>query len=101
MIATFRQSLRTLACWRRMLLATLTVTCTMIAASLARGDVLLDDKFADGSRAESKRPAEAAVWAGRKLDVAVKPGAPITLVPTVERIHLFDQQSGRRLEAGA
>ena len=33
--------------------------------------------------------------------ISPKPGAPITLVPTVERIHLFDQQSGRRLEAGA
>lgn len=40
-----------------------------------RADVLLDEQFADGSRAESKRPAEAAVWAGRKGDVTVAKGA--------------------------
>ena len=33
--------------------------------------------------------------------ISPKPGAPITLVPTVDRIHLFDQQSGKRLEVGA
>jgi hypothetical protein len=40
--------------------------------------VLLDDKWADGGRAETKRPAEAAVWVGRKADVNVKPGALTT-----------------------
>jgi hypothetical protein len=44
-------------------------------ASLARGDVLLDDKWADGSRVEANRPNEAAVWVGRNDDVTVKPGA--------------------------
>ena len=43
-----------------------------------RADVLLDDKFADGSRAESKRPAEAAVWVGREADVTVAEGALTT-----------------------
>ena len=47
----------------------------MTAGSMCRGDVLLDESFADGSRAESKRPAEAAVWIGRDADVTVAEGA--------------------------
>ena len=39
------------------------------------GQVLLDEKWADGHRAETNRPKEAAVWVGRKADVTVKPGA--------------------------
>jgi hypothetical protein len=50
------------------------VACLLLAAQLALGEVLLNDKWADGSRAESKRPAEAAVWAGRKADVTTKAG---------------------------
>lgn len=49
--------------------------CLLLAAAPVRSEVLLDDKWTDGSRAESKRPAEAAVWAGRKADVTVKEGA--------------------------
>jgi hypothetical protein len=41
------------------------------------GRVLLDEKWSDGSRTESKRPSEAAIWAGPKADVAVKAGALI------------------------
>jgi hypothetical protein len=48
---------------------------TSVLPSIVSADVLLDDKFADGSRAESNRPAEAAVWAGRKGDVAVTKGS--------------------------
>src|SRR5262245_22247966 len=54
------------------------MTCLLVVVPFARGQVLLDDKWADGSRAESKRPAEAAVWAGRKADVAAKTGALAT-----------------------
>jgi hypothetical protein len=54
------------------------LACLLVAASLVLGQVLLDDKWEDGSRAESKRPAEAAVWAGRKADVSVKAGAMST-----------------------
>jgi hypothetical protein len=44
------------------------------STSVCWADVLLDDHFADGSRAESKRPAEAAVWAGRDGDVSAAAG---------------------------
>ncbi len=46
------------------------IVCVLLASSFTRGEVLLDDKFADGSRAESKRPSEAAVWVGRPADVS-------------------------------
>jgi hypothetical protein len=67
--------LRGLAPWREIFSRLGAIVCLLAAASLARGQVLLDDKWADGSRAESKRPAEAAVWAGRKNDVTAKAGA--------------------------
>ncbi len=54
------------------------MVCLLVVASFARGQVLLDDKWTDGSRAESKRPAEAAVWAGRRADVSTKAGALAT-----------------------
>lgn len=47
----------------------------LLSATMVHAEVLLDDKWADGSRAESKRPAEAAVWTGRKVDVTTKAGA--------------------------
>jgi hypothetical protein len=43
--------------------------------TVARSATLLDERWADGSRAESNRPQEAAVWVGREADVAVKAGA--------------------------
>lgn len=44
-------------------------------ANIGRGDTLLDDKWADGSRYEANRPAEAEVWVGREQDVTVAAGA--------------------------
>jgi hypothetical protein len=59
----------------------------LIAVQPSRADVLLDDKFADGSRAESKRPAEAAVWVGRESDVTVAQGAlSTTMGPASQKI---------------
>lgn len=52
-------------------LPALAVAVVLVAAAWCRADVLLDDSWADGSRAESKRPAEAAVMVGRPADVAV------------------------------
>ena len=75
---SFQRILCAFAPWREIFSAMGATACLLVAASLARGQVLLDDKWADGSRAESKRPAEAAVWAGRKNDVTVKPGALAT-----------------------
>jgi hypothetical protein len=46
----------------------------LLACSASSADVLLDEKWADGSRAESSRPAEAAVWVGRAADVSVSEG---------------------------
>jgi hypothetical protein len=50
------------------------VACMSSVASV-RADILLDDKWSDGSRAESKRPDEAAVWVGRHGDVTIAAGA--------------------------
>ena len=82
--------------------------CFLLAAPLARGEVLLDDKWADGSRAESKRPQEAAVWVGREADVTLKPGALTTVMsPTSQKIWTYftDKEPvklevGQRLTAG-
>jgi hypothetical protein len=38
------------------------------------GEVLLDDSFADGSRAEANLPTEAEVWIGREQDVTIAAG---------------------------
>jgi len=51
------------------------VACITIGPTTSRADVLLNDSFADGSRGESKRPAEAAVWVGREADVTIEAGA--------------------------
>lgn len=45
-----------------------------LSGSVGRAQVLLDDTWADGSRAESNRPSEAAVWVGRTDDVSVSSG---------------------------
>ena len=50
------------------------LACILLTSSSACAEVLLDEKWTDGSRAESNRPQEAAVWAGRESDVTVKPG---------------------------
>jgi hypothetical protein len=46
-----------------------------ICSEACYGDVLLDEKFSDGSRFESNLPDEAAVWVGREQDVKVAKGS--------------------------
>jgi hypothetical protein len=58
------------------------ISCVLLTASLARSQVLLDDKWVDGSRAESKRPKEAAVWVARKADVTTTAGTLATTMST-------------------
>jgi hypothetical protein len=59
-------------------------------ACAADAQVLLDDKWADGSRAESMLPKESAVWVGRKADISVKPGAVETkLTPASQKIWTY------------
>lgn len=55
--------------------ALIACACMVLGTTTARADVLLNDSFADGSRGESKRPAEAPVWVGREADVTVAAGA--------------------------
>jgi len=60
------------------------------SSSPASGRTLLDDKWADGRRAESNRPTEAAVWIGRKSDIAVKPGVlSTTVTPASQKLWLY------------
>lgn len=62
----------------------------ILIASLAYGEVLLDDKLADGSRAETSRPAEAAIWVGRKNDVATAPGKLSTsMTPASQKLWTY------------
>jgi hypothetical protein len=62
----------------------------MFLTSIANSQVMLDEKWNDGSRAESKRPKEAAVWVGRKDDVTVKKGVLSTkLTPSSQRIWTY------------
>jgi len=58
----------------------LSAFCIFAAYSYASAsaEVLLDEKWTDGSRGETKLPAEAAVWVGRKADVQVAPGTLTT-----------------------
>jgi hypothetical protein len=66
------------------------VLASATCASLASAQVLLDDKWSDGSRAETKRPAEAAVWVGRDGDVAVtKDALSVTLTPSSQKIWTY------------
>jgi hypothetical protein len=66
------------------------------------GETLLDEKWADGSRAESNRPQEAAVWVGRKADVSVKAGALSAAMGTSSQKiwTYFTDSEPVRLEAG-
>ena len=58
--------------------------------SLAIGEILLHDKWIDGSRAEANLPKEAAVWVGRKNDVTVKPGSLSTaMTPASQKIWTY------------
>jgi hypothetical protein len=77
----------------RLIRTTLTaaaVACLLCAVPPTRSEILLDENWADGSRAESKRPQEAAVWAGREEDISVKPGALTTrLTPASQKIWTY------------
>jgi hypothetical protein len=59
---------------RQLKASALALACWMAVASVSHGDVLVNDEFTDGSRAESKRPVEAAVWVGRAADVSTASG---------------------------
>jgi len=70
------------------------VAC-VLSVSVAGGQVLLDEKWADGSRAESKLPKESAVWIGRKTDVSLKPGVLSTiLTPASQKIWTYFTDKG-------
>jgi hypothetical protein len=70
------------------------VAC-VLSVSVAGGQVLLDEKWADGSRAESKLPKESAVWIGRKTDVSLKPGVLSTiLTPASQKIWTYFSDKG-------
>jgi len=60
------------------------------ACTSARAQVLLDEKWFDGSRSENQRPKEAAVWVGRKAEVTVKPGVLSTAnSPASQKVWLY------------
>jgi hypothetical protein len=66
------------------------VLCCGFCASTVLGQVLLDDKWSDGSRAESKRPKESAVWVGPNAGVAVAEDAiSVTLTPSSQKIWTY------------
>jgi len=66
------------------------VSGALLAAPPSHADVLLDETLADGSRAESKRPAEAAFWVGREGDVTVAEGVLSTKMgPSSQKIWTY------------
>jgi hypothetical protein len=81
-MARWPRFLCALALRRTFLLSLSALAYPLVVVSFAPGQVLLDDKWADGGRAETKRPAEAAIWAGRKADLSVKEGAMGTAMAT-------------------
>lgn len=78
------------------------IACLLPAVCFAGSDVLLDENWADGKRGESNRPKEAAVWAGREADVAVKPGALTTrMTPASQKIWTyFTEKEPVKLDVG-
>lgn len=65
----------------------ITLACDV---SIAAAKTILDDKWQDGSRAESKRPQEAAVWVGRESDVSIKPGnLSVVMTPASQKIWTY------------
>jgi len=78
------------------------VAYSLIAPVIVQADVLLDDKWADGSRAEAKLPTEAAVWVGREADISVKPGALTTaMTPASQKIWAyFIEKESSKLAVG-
>jgi hypothetical protein len=53
-------------------------TLLLLTALAAHGEVLLDEKWPEGSRGQSDRPKAAPVWVGRDADVSTKQGALVT-----------------------
>jgi hypothetical protein len=86
----------------RSTLATLAASWILAWAPPLLADVLLDDQWADGARAESKLPQEAAVWVGREGDVTVKAGAlSATMSPASQKIWTyFTDKEPVKLEVG-
>jgi hypothetical protein len=88
----------------RFLKAVLIVWATVFSSwtSVAKCEVLLDEKWSDGSRAETKLPNETAVWAGRKGDVSVKKGTLSTaLTPASQKIWAyFTEKEPVKLKVG-
>lgn len=73
--------------WSTVLLALADV---MLVGTVSHGVALLDDRFADGSRNEANRPAEAEVWVGREGDVTVAEGALSTKMgPSSQKIWTY------------
>jgi hypothetical protein len=61
-----------------------------MVGTAAHGDVLLDDRWVDGSRTETNRPQEAAVWVGREADVKAQPSKLTTaLTPASQKIWTY------------
>jgi hypothetical protein len=75
---------------------------TLLTSTLTRGDDLLSEKWADGSRTETKRPNEAAVFAGPETNVVVKKGMlSVTLSPSSQKIWAyFTEKAPIRLKVG-
>jgi len=66
------------------------IASVALLPSLAFSQVLLDDKWADGSRAENSLPHQAAVWVGRVADVSVVKGALVTtMTPASQKIWTY------------
>jgi hypothetical protein len=86
----------------RSIIAAATVGGILQFAALVRADVLLDDRWADASRAEANRPTEAPVWVGREADVSVQAGAVATAIgPTSQKIWTyFTDKESVKLQVG-
>jgi hypothetical protein len=70
--------------------STLVAVAGLFIAATVRGDTLLYENWADGSRVESKRPIETAVWVGREGDVSFKRGGLITVMtPSSQKIWTY------------
>jgi hypothetical protein len=75
---------------RLMPIACCAVGAYFAVASASSAQVLLDDKWADGSRAESQLPKQSAVWVGRKPDVTVAPNVLSTaMTPSSQKIWTY------------
>jgi hypothetical protein len=74
----------------RSTLAAAAVCCVWHCAAFVHAEVLLDDRWADASRAEANRPKEAPVWVGREGDVSLQAGALTTAMgPSSQKIWTY------------